>query len=46
MEIIQDCIQLGACRADEFLPTNPDLPADLFTACLTSPIQTSVLWYA
>ncbi|PAV89798.1 hypothetical protein WR25_21626 isoform A [Diploscapter pachys] len=41
----KDCIQLGACRADEFLPTNPDLPADLFTACLTSPIQTSVLWY-
>ncbi|VDO26483.1 unnamed protein product [Haemonchus placei] len=41
----QDCIQLAACREDERLPTNPDLPADLFTSCLTTPIHTSILWY-
>ncbi|XGW30428.1 hypothetical protein V3C99_009419 [Haemonchus contortus] len=41
----RDCIQLAACREDERLPTNPDLPADLFTSCLTTPIHTSILWY-
>lgn len=24
---------------------NPELPADLFTCCLTTPIQTSLLWH-
>lgn len=32
-------IQLAACLADENLPTCPELPADLFTSCLTSPID-------
>ncbi|KAJ1351664.1 hypothetical protein KIN20_007776 [Parelaphostrongylus tenuis] len=41
----RDCIQLAACREDERLPTNPELPADLFTSCLTTPIHTSILWY-
>lgn len=36
-------MQLAACSADETLPLNPDLPADLFTSCLTTPIQTSLL---
>ncbi|KAI1724258.1 target of rapamycin complex 1 subunit mip1 [Ditylenchus destructor] len=37
-------LQLGACSAGENLPySNPDLPADLFTCCLTTPIQTSLL---
>jgi regulator-associated protein of mTOR len=35
----RDCIHLAACRADEVLPMNPDLPADLFTSCLTTPID-------
>ncbi|TKR72947.1 hypothetical protein L596_020326 [Steinernema carpocapsae] len=43
--LFEECIQLGACRADENLPQNPDLPADLFTACLTTPIQISLHWY-
>ncbi|VDM53003.1 unnamed protein product [Angiostrongylus costaricensis] len=43
--IFQDCIQLAACREDERLPMNPELPADLFTSCLTTPIHTSILWY-
>ncbi|KAE9421438.1 hypothetical protein Angca_002232, partial [Angiostrongylus cantonensis] len=41
----RDCIQLAACREDERLPTSPELPADLFTSCLTTPIHTSILWY-
>ena len=26
------------------LPTNPELPMDLFTSCLTSPVETSIYW--
>lgn len=40
-----ECIQLAACDENELLPTDPFLPADLFTSCLTTPIQTSMLWY-
>lgn len=35
-EPLAECIQLAACSATESLPTNPDLPADIFTC--TSPI--------
>lgn len=28
-----ECIQLAACDENELLPTDPDLPADLFTSC-------------
>ncbi|AAS52251.2 ADR331Cp [Eremothecium gossypii ATCC 10895] len=37
-----DCVQLAACRSGELLPMNPELPADLFTCCLTDPIEISV----
>lgn len=40
-----DAIQLAACLADESLPTCPELPADLFTSCLTSPIDIALRWY-
>ncbi|VEU19771.1 DEKNAAC100376 [Brettanomyces naardenensis] len=40
-----ESLQLGACRSNEILPMNPDLPADLFTCCLTSPIEMSVKWF-
>ncbi|KAI4748826.1 hypothetical protein E4T50_00815 [Aureobasidium sp. EXF-12298] len=40
-----DCIHLAACREDESLPTNPDLPADLFTSCLTTPIEMAVRFF-
>ncbi|MCJ1312100.1 hypothetical protein MMC25_005774 [Agyrium rufum] len=33
-----DNIILAACGAKESLPTNPDLPADMFTSCLTTPV--------
>ncbi|CAJ0602522.1 unnamed protein product [Cylicocyclus nassatus] len=41
----RECIHLAACREDERLPTNAELPADLFTSCLTTPIHASILWY-
>ncbi|KAG6028895.1 hypothetical protein E4U41_000542 [Claviceps citrina] len=37
-------IHLAACAPKENLPTNPRLPADLFTACLTTPIEMA-LWF-
>ncbi|RMZ78426.1 hypothetical protein DV738_g3854, partial [Chaetothyriales sp. CBS 135597] len=40
-----DCIQLAACGRNEKLPTNPDLPADLFTSCLTTPIEIALRWF-
>ncbi|CAO3678856.1 unnamed protein product [Umbelopsis vinacea] len=41
---MRDCIQLAACGPNETLPMNPNLPADLFTACLTTPIEMSLRW--
>ena len=38
-------IQLAACEKSELLPTNPDLPADLFTSCLTTPIEISMRFH-
>ncbi|KAL5401128.1 hypothetical protein PMIN03_011797 [Paraphaeosphaeria minitans] len=40
-----DCIHLAACREKESLPTNPDLPADVFTSCLTDPITMAVKFF-
>ncbi|KAK3335431.1 raptor N-terminal caspase like domain-containing protein [Cercophora scortea] len=37
-------IHLAACSVKENLPTNPALPADLFTCCLTTPIEMA-LWF-
>ena len=42
---LRDSIHLAACGPDEVLPMNPDLPADLFTCCLTSPIEISLRWF-
>ncbi|KAL7272939.1 Target of rapamycin complex 1 subunit kog1 [Rhizina undulata] len=40
-----DCIQLAACGSKETLPMNPDLPADLFTCCLTTPIEIAIRFF-
>ncbi|CRG85771.1 Regulatory-associated protein of mTOR [Talaromyces islandicus] len=40
-----DCILLAACQKSETLPTNPDLPADLFTCCLTTPIDVALRYF-
>ncbi|KAG0254788.1 hypothetical protein BG011_005521 [Mortierella polycephala] len=42
---LRDCIQLAACGPDDTLPMNPDLPADVFTACLTTPIEIALRWF-
>ena len=42
---LRESIHLAACGADEVLPMNPDLPADLLTCCLTSPIEISLRWF-
>lgn len=41
----RNCIQLAACSENEILPMNPQLPADLFTSCLTTPIKMALKWY-
>ncbi|KAJ1657473.1 Target of rapamycin complex 1 subunit kog1, partial [Coemansia sp. RSA 25] len=38
-------IHFAATRSDELLPTNPELPADLFTACLTTPIKVALRFW-
>lgn len=39
-------ILLAACGANETLPLAfPELPADLFTACLTTPIKMALRWF-
>ncbi|KAJ9585619.1 hypothetical protein L9F63_002589, partial [Diploptera punctata] len=41
----KNCIQLAACAATQILPMNPDLPADIFTSCLTTPIKIALRWF-
>lgn len=41
----ENCILLASCDKDEVLPLHPDLPADLFTSCLTTPIKTFLVWF-
>ncbi|KAJ3431314.1 regulatory-associated protein of mtor [Anaeramoeba flamelloides] len=38
-------IALFACQENEMLPTNSNMPADLFTSCLTTPIKTALRWH-
>lgn len=40
-----DSIQLAACKSNETLPMSPELPADMFTSCLTCPIDISIKWF-
>ena len=42
---LKNCIQLAACGANQILPMNPELPADLFTSCLTTPIKMALRWF-
>ncbi|XP_076441319.1 regulatory-associated protein of mTOR-like isoform X2 [Babylonia areolata] len=41
----KNTILLAACGNNELLPQNPELPADLFTSCLTTPIRMALRWY-
>ncbi|KAI9669540.1 MAG: hypothetical protein M1817_004659 [Caeruleum heppii] len=40
-----DCIHLAATGVDQTLPTSPELPADLFTCCLTTPIEIALRFF-
>jgi hypothetical protein len=42
----KDCIILAACEANETLPQSAEFPADVFTACLTTPIKMALHWYS
>ncbi|KAJ3025291.1 UNVERIFIED_CONTAM: hypothetical protein HDU68_007300 [Siphonaria sp. JEL0065] len=42
---MRECILLVACGPTDTLPMNPDLPADLFTCCLTTPIEIALRWF-
>lgn len=42
---LQNCVVLAACKANEVLPMNPKFPADIFTACLTTPIKMALRWF-
>ncbi|EFX77206.1 hypothetical protein DAPPUDRAFT_248021 [Daphnia pulex] len=41
----KQCIQLAACATNQILPMNSELPADIFTACLTTPIKIALRWF-
>ena len=38
-------ILFGACSQGECLPLNPGYPADIFTACMTTPLRMAILWF-
>ncbi|KAI4162767.1 MAG: hypothetical protein LQ342_003654 [Letrouitia transgressa] len=42
LQFYGDNTLLAACDRKEELPTNPDLPADMFTCCLTTPVEISL----
>lgn len=46
MVTYKKCIHLAACSANQILPMNSQLPADLFTSCLTTPIKIALKWYS
>ncbi|KXG27592.1 regulatory-associated protein of TOR 2 isoform X2 [Sorghum bicolor] len=41
----KDCILLAACEAHQMLPQSAEFPADVFTACLTTPIKMALHWF-
>ena len=42
-DFMKETIILAACDANEILPQTDYLPADIFTACLTTPIKAGLL---
>lgn len=42
---MKDCIILAACGSQETLPQHAELPADVFTSCLTTPIKIALRWF-
>lgn len=42
---IRDTIVLCPTSQGEWLPLNPEFPADIFTSCLTTPIPIALRWF-
>lgn len=42
---IKDSIHMAACAPDQTLPMTPELPADLFSSCLCSPIEMAIRFF-
>ena len=42
---VRDTIVLCPTSEQEWLPMHPDYPADIFTSCLTTPIQIGLQWF-
>ncbi|KAL5205507.1 hypothetical protein ABZP36_033716 [Zizania latifolia] len=42
---LKDCILLAACEAHQNIPQSAEFPADVFTACLTTPIKMALHWF-
>lgn len=45
LQPFMNSILMAACLTNEDLPSFPELPADLFTSCLTSPIDIALRWF-
>ena len=45
LKAIRDTIVLCPTAQGEWLPLNPEFPADLFTSCLTTPIPIALRWF-
>jgi regulator-associated protein of mTOR len=43
--LLSECILLAACGKNEMLPSDPSLPGDVFTSCLTTPIRIALRWF-
>jgi regulator-associated protein of mTOR len=44
-QLVSDTLVLCATSENEWLPMHPDYPADIFTSCLTTPIQMALRWF-
>jgi hypothetical protein len=42
---VRDYIVFCPCSKDQWIPMNPEYPADLFTSCLTTPIPVALRWF-
>mmetsp|Transcript_2936 Transcript_2936/g.6349 ORF Transcript_2936/g.6349 Transcript_2936/m.6349 type:complete len:1802 (-) Transcript_2936:30-5435(-) len=45
LKAIRDTIVLCPTAQGEWLPLNPEFPADIFTSCLTTPIPIALRWF-
>jgi len=44
-QMVSDTIVLCPTSENEWLPMHPEYPADIFTSCLTTPIQMALRWF-